>query len=209
MAGRGIARVFVKLAGSSSASGVAALAVGPGRVQVLTTVEVEGQGDNLRLYNNRAIRRIGSEPEAARLVDALCRERAQAERWVPKATIDGGPFDLRIVVIDGRACHRVARIGRSPMTNLHLLNRRGDAEAVRRRMDPDDWDAAMASCERAAGLFPNSLYAGVDLAIAAGFRRHAVLEINAFGDLLPGVVDGDGRSTHAAELDALGVGRVA
>ncbi|MBX9640293.1 MAG: STM4014 family protein, partial [Thermoleophilia bacterium] len=185
----------------------AALAVGPGRVQVQTTVEVEGQGDDLRLYNTRAIRRIASEPEAARLIDALCRERAQAERWIPKASIDGGPFDLRVVVIAGRATHIVVRVGRSPMTNLHLLNRRGDPEAVRRRMDPADWDAAMASCERAAGSFPDSLYAGVDLAIAAGFRRHAVLEINAFGDLLPGVVDGDGRSTHAAELDAAGVGR--
>ncbi len=51
---------------------------------------------------------------------------------------------------------------------------------------------------------PESLYAGVDVVISPGFRRHAVLEINAFGDLLPGVLF-EGLDTYTAELAALGV----
>ena len=35
-----------------------------------------------------------------------------------------------------------------------------------------------------------------------GFRRHAVAEVNAFGDLLPGLLV-DGRDTYAAQLEAL------
>ncbi len=202
----GLPRVFVKLAHGSSASGVVALETAGRRVQATTTVEaVAGPGGELRLYNTRAIRRETAEPVIAAIIDALCRERAHAERWVPKAAIDGGPFDLRVVVIGGRACHRVARVGRSALTNLHLLNRRGDPEAVRSRMEPAAWEAALRSCERAARVVPASLYVGVDLVIAAGFRSHAVLEINAFGDLLPGL-QFEGMDTYEAEMAEIGAG---
>jgi hypothetical protein len=204
----GMRRVFVKLAHGSSASGIVALETDGRRVQAFTTVETAGSVTELRLYNTRAIRKLTEERAIAAVVDVLCRERAQAEQWVPKASLPGGAFDLRVVVIGGRACHVVARVSRSPMTNLHLLNERADPELVRERMEPGDWSAAMGACERAAGLFPGGLYAGVDVVIAAGFRRHAVLEINAFGDLLPGIVF-EGMDTYTAELAALGVGATA
>jgi hypothetical protein len=51
--------------------------------------------------------------------------------------------------------------------------------------------------------FPASMYAGLDLLLTPGFRRHAVLEVNAFGDLLSGVLH-DGADTYEAELRALG-----
>jgi hypothetical protein len=50
--------------------------------------------------------------------------------------------------------------------------------------------------------FPGSLYAGIDLLVTADFRRHAVLEVNAFGDLLPGVLCG-GEDTYALEIAAM------
>ena len=74
------------------------------------------------------------------------------------------------------------------MTNLHLLNTRGEADAVRARMGPEAWEGAMGTCEPVMRCFPGSLYAGIDLLITPDFRRHAVLEVNAFGDLLPGVL---------------------
>ena len=64
------------------------------------------------------------------------------------------------------------------------------------------WEAAMESCRRAAALFPACLYAGVDVLLVARSRRHALLEINAFGDLLPGIVC-HGLDTYEAELAAL------
>ncbi len=200
----GMNRVFVKLAHGSSASGVVAFETDGRRVQATTTVEAVESASGLKLYNSRAIRRLTDEPRIAEVVDALCRERAQAERWVPKESLAGGPFDLRVVVIGGRARHAIARVGRGPMTNLHLKNRRADADLVRARMGDAAWEALMRSCERAAGIVPGSLYAGVDVVVSPGFRRHAVLEINAFGDLLPGVLF-DGLDTYAAELAALGV----
>ena len=204
MARAGMRRVFVKLAHGSSASGVVALETDGRRVQATTTVEAVDLACGLRLYNTRLVRRLSDERRIAVVVDALCKERAHAERWVPKASLAGGPFDLRVVVIGGRAMHAVARVSQSPMTTLHLLNRRADPELDRSRMAPGAWDEVLRSCEQAAGVVPESLYAGVDVVISPGFRRHAVLEINAFGDLLPGVLF-EGLDAYAAELAALGV----
>lgn len=204
MTASGMTRVFVKQAHGSSASGIVALATAPGKVVAWTTVEVVNLEGQPRLYNTRAVRKVVNESEVARLIDTLCRERAQAERWVPKASLPGGVFDLRVVVIAGKARHVIGRMGSTPMTNLHLLNQRVDAEVVRARMTPAAWSDALRSAERAAGRFPESLCVGVDLLIAAGFRRHAVIEVNAFGDLLPGVLH-NGQDTHAATLDAAGI----
>jgi hypothetical protein len=196
------ARVFVKLAHGSSASGVVAYQTDGRRHQATTTVEAVRQGGKLRLYNSRRIRVYRELGEVAELIGALCRHRVHAERWMPKAGFDGRTFDLRAVVIAGQVRHVVARLSRGPLTNLHLLNARSDAGAVIARMGPDAWAAARESCECAMRCFPQSLYAGLDLLIAPDYRHHAVLEVNAFGDLLPGAL-ADGADTYTAELLAL------
>jgi hypothetical protein len=91
------------------------------------------------------------------------------------------------------------RLSRSPITNLHLLNDRAAPEELRRRMGEAAWLAAMGTCERATECFPTSLHGGVDLLIGTDFRRHALLEVNAFGDLLPGVT-WEGKGTYEAEI---------
>jgi hypothetical protein len=198
----GIFRVFVKLAHGSSASGVVALALGRRDVVAFTTAEVIREGGEVRLYNSRSIRRIEDDRAVALLIDTLAREGVQVERWVPKASLDGSVFDLRVVVIGGRARHVVVRKGRGPMTNLHLKNQRDDPSKLRALMPAGEWDAAMGEAERASSAFPNSLHVGVDLLIAPGYRRRAILEVNAFGDLLHGVSD-RGMSTHDAEIAEL------
>jgi glutathione synthase/RimK-type ligase-like ATP-grasp enzyme len=198
-------RVFVKLAHGSSASGVVAYqatARGPSH-HAVTTVEMVHADGELRLYNSRRLRTYTDEREIATLINALARHRLHVEQWLPKAGIDGRTFDLRVVVIDGRARHTVVRRSRTPITNLHLLNDRADPSAVRARMGEDAWHAAMATCERVMSeCFPRSLHGGVDLLVSSDFRRHAVLEVNAFGDLLPGVMY-DGVDTYSAEIAAV------
>jgi len=192
-------RVFVKLAYGSSASGVVAYQTDGRRHQATTTVETARQNGELRLYNSRRIRIYRDRREIAELINALCRHRVHVEKWLPKAGFDNRTFDLRVVVIAGRACHTVARLSRSPMTNLHLLNERGDEDAVREKVGRAVWDAAMRNCELAMECFPGSLYAGIDLLFTPDYRRQVVLEVNAFGDLLPGVF-WQGLETYAAEL---------
>jgi hypothetical protein len=205
MRAQGCARVFVKLAHGSSASGVVAYQTDGSRHRATTTVEVVRRGGQTLLYNSRRVRTHGDATEIAALIDELCRHRVQVERWFPKAGIGGRTFDLRVLVVAGRARQTVVRLSRHPLTNLHLLNGRGSVEAVASRMGGSAWAFALRACECALETaFPRSLYAGVDLAVAPDFRRHAVLEVNAFGDLLPGVLD-EGLDTYAAELSAVGL----
>jgi len=195
-------RVFLKLAHGSSASGVVAYRVGGGQAQqqAITTVEMAREGGEPRLYNSRRIQTYEDAGEIAALVDALCRERVHVEQWLPKASHSGRTFDLRVVMIGGRVRHTVARLSVTPITNLHLLNARGDTDTILARVGAERWARAREDCERASGLF-TSLYAGVDLLFSTGFKRHAILEMNAFGDLLPGVAS-DGEDTYSAEIRA-------
>lgn len=191
-------RAFVKLAHGSSASGVVAYRFGPRGQQALTTVEMVGDA----MYNTRRIRDLRRPGEIAALIDALCRHRVHVERWIPKATLGDRACDLRVVTIAGRARHTVVRLSHSPMTNLHLLNDRCPPDEVRERLGEARWAALRETCVQVAACFPESLTTGIDLLLTPDFRRHAVLEVNAFGDLLPGTLDA-GQSTYAAEIAAL------
>ncbi|MCI0458119.1 MAG: STM4014 family protein [Gemmataceae bacterium] len=193
-------RVFVKLAHGSSASGVVAYQTAGARELATTTVEMARADGELRLYNSRKLRRYEVHAEVRELIDTLGRERVHVEEWLPKAGQDECVFDLRVMVIGGTTRHVVVRLSQGPMTNLHLKNRRGDFAPLLRRMGEQTWAAARQTCERAASLFPRSLHVGVDLLLTPGYRRHAVLEVNAFGDLLPGVLC-DGQDTYEAEIE--------
>ena len=62
--------------------------------------------------------------------------------------------------------------------------------------------AMQRTCEATAALFPRSLYCGIDLLVSPDFCDHAVLEVNAFGDLLPGIT-WNGLDSYTCELEAL------
>ncbi|MEV4994351.1 STM4014 family protein [Streptomyces niveus] len=206
----GMRRVFVKIAHGSSASGVLAIETGgPGRVRATTSVERDAAG---RLFNSLRVRRLTTEPEVSAIVDALAPDGLHVERWLPKATQQGRAADLRVVVVAGRATHAVVRTSSSPMTNLHLGGARGDLNAVREATEAAgggaSWAAALEICERAAACFPGTHCVGVDLLPATGWRRFAVGEVNAFGDLLPGLTGlpgsgAEGLDTYGAQIAAL------
>jgi hypothetical protein len=202
MAQTGMRQVFIKLAYGSSASGVVAFRAAGRRVQAVTTVEMDRTAGQLRLYNSRRLWTYESVAEVGPLLDALCREGVQVEEWVSKAGLDGKTFDLRVLVVGGEVRHVVPRLSSTPMTNLHLLNERGEVERVRAAVPPEHWEAALQTCRRAAGQFPGCLHVGIDLAFTPSFRRHVVLEANAFGDLLPGAL-WNGQDTYDVELMAL------
>ncbi|MGW0564755.1 STM4014 family protein [Streptomyces sp. NPDC003016] len=201
-------RAFVKLAHGSSASGVLAVeTAGPGRVRATTSVERDPQG---RLFNSLRVRRCTDEGEIAAIVDALAPDGLHIERWLPKAAQRGRAADLRVVVAGGRATHAVVRTSRSPMTNLHLGGARGDLDEARAAMAAagGSWEEAVEVCERAAACFPRTLCVGVDLLPAVGWRRFAVGEVNAFGDLLPRLTGlpgsgAEGLDTYAAQVAAV------
>ncbi|GAA5130934.1 STM4014 family protein [Luteolibacter yonseiensis] len=199
MSEAGLSRVFLKPCHSSSASGVIALETdGRNRWQATTSAVFSG---NQHVHNSLRLEKLKDLSQIRERVDAICQERAMAERWIPKASIGGRTYDLRILVIAGQAAHVVVRTSRSPITNLHLGNQRGDADAVRTQLGEAKWLAAMRTAEAAAVCFSRCHYLAVDLMVDSSFRRFVVAEVNAFGDLLPKVL-WNGMDTYEAELRA-------
>jgi glutathione synthase/RimK-type ligase-like ATP-grasp enzyme len=197
MAAAGWTRVFVKPVHGSSASGVIALRAARDRIRATTSVELVRP----RLYNSLRVRDYTGVSDVAYLVDTLAGDGLHVERWFAKAGLAAEVVDLRVVVIAGRPSHVVVRSGAGPMTNLHLGNRRGDLTALRAAAGAE-YAAAMDTCVRVAACFPGSLHVGVDLMFSPDWRRHAVAEVNAFGDLLPGLLV-DGRDTYEAQIATL------
>lgn len=194
-------RVMLKLAHGSGGAGCVALHYAGGRARGVTTVvEVATRGE-VQLYHSKRPRYLTGEAEIAPLVDRLCVERVQLERWLPKAQWQGRNFDLRIVTIDGVPRHSMIRSSASIFTNLTLGNGRGDLAGVVRRMGRDAWQQLRHTAATVAAAFPGALTLGIDLLIRPDWQRHDVLEVNAFGDLLLNQLD-EGDDTYTAALRA-------
>lgn len=195
--------VYVKVSCASSASCLALYRHLPGRDDgdVLITTLVETDRGR---FNALRPRRVAARPAIDATLAWLLGEGCRIERALPKARVDGRRVDLRVLVVDGEARFVVLRQSRHPFTNLHLGGERGDVAAFRRWIGERAWARAMASCERAFSAH-DSLHLGVDVLVEPPGRAgehgpaHAILEANAFGDLLPGLRC-EGRSVYAWEI---------
>ena len=194
-------RLFVKLRYGFSAMGAVAVEWRDGRTRAITTVEALTQTDAVRLFVSKKIRVLEQESEIAWLIDTLAQQAILVEPWLPKARINGRPFDLRIVMIDGAVSHVVGRASWSPFTNLNLDAERVGADVVQKRLG-DNWPDACSLCREAAAAFPRSLYTGLDLLVLPDRTRFVLLEANAFGDYLPRLTHA-GQTTYEAEIAAL------
>jgi hypothetical protein len=184
------AAVFIKSRYGSSAAGVLALRRHrDGRMLAYSSARMDSEGT---IYNHLRVSRYERREEIAALVDALALQGAYAERWSskPRAPIDrDASYDLRVVAHCGRPRQRIARISRSPMSNLHLGNRR----SAPHWLSAGEIDALERATASAAGLFEHSHCIGFDINLRGADA--VVLEANAFGDLLPGLKF-DGSTTY-------------
>jgi glutathione synthase/RimK-type ligase-like ATP-grasp enzyme len=194
-------RVMIKLAHGSGAVGCVAIHYAEGRARGFTTVAQVTVAGEPRLYHSKRPVYLADETEIAPLVDRLCVEGVQMEAWLPKACWQGRNMDLRVITIGGRPRHAVVRSSSSVFTNLTLGNRRGDLAGVKQRMGPQAWQRVRDTCAAVAAAFPRSFTLGIDILIRPDWHRHAVLEVNAFGDLLLNEFD-EGEDTYTATLNA-------
>jgi hypothetical protein len=192
------ARLFVKLRYGYSALGAVALEWRDSLVRAITTVEVTGPRDRARLFVSKRPRVLTCESEIAWLIDRLGVEDILVEHWLPKARSGGKPFDLRVVMIGGEPQHVVGRANTSPFTNLNLNATRIAPEEVKRQLG-ETWEHLGAVCRQAALQIPTAGGLGLDVLVRPCLRQLALLEANAFGDYLPGLLY-RGRSTYEAEV---------
>lgn len=193
-------RVFLKPDYSSSASGIVAFEMDSRRHQAFSSIEMVREDGELKLFNSRRIRRYEKPAEIRELIDAICREDVYLERWLPKVGLAGKRLDLRMLVIGGVTRQVVVRMSEHPMTNLHLGAMRGDLSSLQKMMGEEAWNSAKATAEKTMQEFPQSLYGGIDMLISPGWEKHFVLEVNAFGDFLPGAL-WQGMDPYSLELN--------
>ena len=197
LARHGVDRAFVKARYGSSAAGVVAYRRnGRGDEQATTSAHLVETLDTPRLFNDKRIRTYAKRDEIARVIDLVAAQDAYVEAWVPKPRHGAGHFDLRVLALAGEPAHRVARVGLRPMTNLHLDSQRADPTAL---LSAAELALLEHTTRHAARAFPASRVIGVDLVV--GGARARVLEANAFGDLLPGLL-WKGQDSYAATTQA-------
>lgn len=198
---RRIQSVFIKPAHGSSASGVVAFRTNGQQVQAISSVELLKKNEGIALYNSLKVRTYTDEATIIALINSILQGKTSIEQWIPKATFNGLAFDFRVVVIAGKARHVVARTSKSPITNLHLGNARGDLSAIMTHIGSSKFAAIKQVAEQSAACFPDCLYMGVDVLISANLKQIMVLEVNAFGDLLPNLTDA-GENIYQAQIKA-------
>ncbi|WP_434749692.1 STM4014 family protein [Paenibacillus amylolyticus] len=196
-------RVFVKLAYGSGASGVVAYQVNPrtGAEMAITTVGMESVQGQTVFYNQGKLQKYTSPDEIRTLLDWLCAEGAQVERWMPKATLDQRAYDIRQLVMGGQVGHAVMRLSHTPITNLHLRNERMlPAEAGLNELH---LSMIQKAAQHTMRVFPKSWSAGIDVMLTSGMNPRAyVLDVNPFGDLLYRV-EYEGMSPYEWEMKLL------
>jgi hypothetical protein len=194
------ARVFVKLRYGYSAMGAVALEWRDADVRAITTVETAWANGRPRLFVTKQPRQLLREIEIAWLIDTLGMEQIVVEDWLPKARWKGCPYDLRIVMIEGQMWHVVGRAKATPFTNLNLGARRMPSEIVMQQLGTG-WESLRALCLQAVSVAPGAGMLGLDVLVRPNRRTFALLEVNAFGDYLPGLLH-QGLTTYEAELAA-------
>ncbi len=193
-------RVFVKPRFASSASGVCCYRVAGDRQQLIAPIEIVREATHVRLFNSLRVRSFTSHGDIQDIFGVLAVQGMIAEVAVNKARVDGERFDLRYVVIGGQANHVVVRQSASPITNLHLGNRRGSLAAVTETVRANRLNECRQLAIEAASCFPKTLTCGVDILLPRS-GEPVVCEVNAFGDFLPGLIAG-GKTVFQAIVNA-------
>jgi hypothetical protein len=196
-------RFFIKLNYSSSASGVLAFEYNrkAGKAQVQTTIELVRHGSDCYFYNSLKLKKYSNPKDLTDIINFLFQQGAYVEPWIVKAQKDDGVFDLRVLAINGKRHHCIARVSKTPITNLHLGNQRCAIDDL--DISSTQWQQIDQLVADVMQNFPKSLYSGLDILLPRDENKLPILlEANAFGDLLPGLLH-QGHNTYQAELLAL------
>lgn len=178
-------QVFLKPIHGSSASGVLAYRRFKDKEMLTTSVELITDQQQVKLYNSLKIKKYTKHQSIQQIINSLAKDGLYAEQWIPKASNPSGAYDFRMVTIGGQARQVIARQSHSPMTNLHLGNRRGDLQAIQAQISATVWNNLQQLANSVAQLFEDLSYIGMDVLLANDYRSAMILELNAFGDLLP------------------------
>jgi hypothetical protein len=197
MAQRGWRSSFLKLSCGSSASCLALLRGTPERPVVFTMLK----RDNGRWFNSLTIQRLDNPNVIEEVPRFLFGEGSRLEREHSKAPHDGRYVDLRVLCIAGEPRFFVLRQSTHPITNLHLGGGRGEPASFRPHISEEAWAVMESTCRTVASA-GRSFHLALDVLFEPDLITHRVIELNAFGDLLPNLRVA-GESVYEAQLSQI------
>lgn len=170
-------RVFVKPRFGSGAAAVSAFAYDfkHSRGVIYTSLAKK----NGEWINTKKIGRVTDPSLCFQILNFVLSLDAVVEQWVPKPSVNGITFDLRVVWQLGKIEAIVARGSRGPITNLHLNDLALPTELVEEWID---YDLIEEICKKATNVIPGLSSAGLDLLCTP--KGYQIIEINSQGDLI-------------------------
>ncbi len=192
-------RVFLKPNHGSSASGVIAFRKNGPKMMATTSIEYTQTKGTIKLYNSLKIHKYQNPKQIEKIVNIIAQNGIIVEKWISKSTLKSSIYDFRVVTTNQNPKHIIARQSHSPLTNLHLGNRRGNLELIKNEIENTSWHNLEELAKQTARAMPQTLYAGLDILISKETQEPYLIESNAFGDLLPNLL-ADGLDTYETQI---------
>ncbi|WP_176691670.1 STM4014 family protein [Superficieibacter electus] len=174
-----ITRMFIKPTLGSGAAGVIAWRRHPDGIRQVLYCAIAIDGS--RLFNSNKIHSYQDDVQIRRIISAVLQQENIVECWLPKASVNGKSYDLRVVCMDGKILWRVVRTSSQPITNLHLQNQASEFASL--GLSAAKVAEIDALCLNAIQLFPDIRLAGIDVLLTRNLTPY-IIEINGQGDLI-------------------------
>lgn len=174
-------QVFLKMNFASGAAGLIALKYNPKQEKYLAKTSI-GKMNN-EYINIKKIKRLNKESEIKELVEFLLSEDYILEYWIPKDSILGISYDLRILWQNSKISFiQVRGSTNQAITNLHLNNLPLSLESL--NLKEETLLEISDICKKATKLFDGLETVGFDILLEKNSKKPYIIEMNAQGDLM-------------------------
>ncbi len=197
MYGHKVFKCFIKLRYGSGGTGVIAYKNNPrlGDERIFTSLNYEIVDGNRIFYSNSKVNVYQDKTKIKELLDWVLHNGAHIEDWIPKPAYNGYFFDTRVFVLSQKVQYVISRLSKTPITNLHLKNRRvEDIDFISK----DHLENIKLAAEDVMKVYHQSWYAGIDI-ISSRSGKPYVIDVNPFGDLFHHLLGTD-KNIHYLEI---------
>lgn len=179
-------RFFIKLRYGSGGTGVIAYKNNPKILEetIFTSLNFENIGAKKLFYSNDKINRFTRKEKLEPIINWVLENGAHIEEWIPKANYLDYCFDTRSLVINKKSQYLISRLSKTPITNLHLKNKRIDSSEI---LSKENLNIIKQSSEDVMKVFKSSMYAGIDVVCSKKYKPY-IIDVNPFGDLFHNLV---------------------
>lgn len=180
-------KYFIKLRCGSGSTGVLAYSYNPklDEEKILTSLDYKEENNRKYFFSTFQVKVYTDKKVIKDMINWVIENGAHIEKWVPKLTYEGCAYDTRVFVLDKKPEYFLSRLSTTPITNLHLKNKRKESIEF---LDSNAMELLRKASGSVMNIFDKSLYAGIDIVLANNFKPY-VIDINPFGDLFHNLVN--------------------